>query len=209
MSTITTINALPRDPRIAIFTKLEPKELAIAARVCKLWRDETSHELIWRPLLTKDFPTATVISPSSKAQYKQEMQLQPIRDKYPTDLIEALGGAEKVFNLPVLDLGNREGFTDYIDFLRSKELTAPIMRGTDKKGRPFIALKLKDKHTDRVAVVCLFQRRADANKNCWAAGVGTIAYNALSFSTAESVESYAEKVDMLLKGTHTDYSLVE
>lgn len=66
----------------------------------------------------------------------------------PTDttfpkVIEALGGEGVFDNLPVLDLGDECGSTGYLDFVRPEDMTAPVMRGTDKYGRPFIALRIK------------------------------------------------------------------
>ncbi len=48
--------------------------------------------------------------------------------------------ASKIFSIecPILDIGSREGFTGYIDFIRQDELTGPIAKGTDYAGRNFI-----------------------------------------------------------------------
>lgn len=54
----------------------------------------------------------------------------------------SLFGDEEYAALPILDLGDREGATDYIDFIEPEEMTAPIMKGQDKSGRHFIALRL-------------------------------------------------------------------
>lgn len=45
-------------------------------------------------------------------------------------------------NIPILDIGNRQGSTDYIDFIRDHELTSPIMRGVDIFKRRFIILRM-------------------------------------------------------------------
>ena len=31
-------------------------------------------------------------------------------------------------NIPYLNIGNRQGYTDYIDFLKFEEVTHPVMR---------------------------------------------------------------------------------
>ena len=46
---------------------------------------------------------------------------------------------DTVEKYPILDIGLRRGQTGYIDI---KEVTSPIMRGTDNWGRKFIVLKL-------------------------------------------------------------------
>ena len=48
---------------------------------------------------------------------------------------------------PILDVGNRQGMTDYIDFIHESEVTSPVMRGIDRFKRPFIVMK----------VVCTFK----------------------------------------------------
>ena len=42
---------------------------------------------------------------------------------------------------PNLDLGEREGWTQYIDFITWDEVIAPVMKGIDCTGRKFIVIK--------------------------------------------------------------------
>lgn len=58
-------------------------------------------------------------------------------------MIHALGGIKKAFELPVLDLKEKSGSTGYIDFIESNEMSAPIMRGIDCYGRPFVTFRYK------------------------------------------------------------------
>ena len=45
------------------------------------------------------------------------------------------------FSFPILDIGNRRGSTDYIDFITPKEdMSSPVMIGLDTFCRPFICL---------------------------------------------------------------------
>jgi len=55
---------------------------------------------------------------------------------------ELLGGNEAYEALPNLDLGGRMGDRGYIDFLEPEDLAHPLMKGNDKFGRPFFALKI-------------------------------------------------------------------
>ena len=43
--------------------------------------------------------------------------------------------------IPKLDIGNKVGFTDYIDFLRESDVPYPVMRGIDTYNRPFFVIK--------------------------------------------------------------------
>jgi len=69
---------------------------------------------------------------------------------------------------PILDVGNRQGMTDYIDFIRETEVTSPVMRGIDRFKRPFIVMKVvctfKGDYSNRNPMDCIqtfFQRYTD------------------------------------------------
>jgi len=80
-------------------------------------------------------------------------------------------GEQVIRELPVLDLGNRGGSTDYIDFIRAEEMEFPVMRGVDKFRRPFIAIKVNcvDSALEKQMVGTIFQRYTDNDVN-WAYG---------------------------------------
>lgn len=68
--------------------------------------------------------------------------------------------------IPRLDIGDRMGWTDYIDFLKSEDLTFPLMWGYDKYGRLFLAVRY---HVDNPTTECskdrvttVFQRYTDS-----------------------------------------------
>ena len=46
-------------------------------------------------------------------------------------------------NIPNYDVGNRNGQTDYIDYLKWEEITEPVMKGIDIFGRHFVVIKMK------------------------------------------------------------------
>lgn len=46
-------------------------------------------------------------------------------------------------NYPSLDVGNRNGATDYIDYLKWDDVKHPVMTGVDKFKRKFIVVKMK------------------------------------------------------------------
>jgi hypothetical protein len=70
--------------------------------------------------------------------------------------------------LPVLDIGNKMGFTDYIDFIRAVDMNHPIMKGTDIYGRKFIAIKVRTHNTKtnefKEIVGTFFQRYLNTNQ---------------------------------------------
>jgi len=112
--------------------------------------------------------------------------------------------------LPVLDLGDRHGHTDYIDFLQPEEMTAPVMRFVDRFRRPGIAFRLQAVHrTDKTksVVFAWFQRYSD-DKRTWSFGWGnsdsTIENEYLSQSVPfgrpdipERVKGWLNRTDLL------------
>lgn len=81
------------------------------------------------------------------------------------------GGADfnqyvKNLDCPILDIGQRQGNTYYIDFIKFEEVTSPIMKGIDKFSRPFIVIKVNGKLTDGSNIQLFqtfFQRYTDEN----------------------------------------------
>lgn len=45
--------------------------------------------------------------------------------------------------IPNLDIGDRKGWTDYIDFIKGDEIKFPVMKGIDIFKRPFLVFRVK------------------------------------------------------------------
>ncbi len=58
-------------------------------------------------------------------------------------MMSIFGGKKEYEALPVLDVGERCGSTGYIDYIRLDEMTAPMMRGTDRFGRRFFIIRYR------------------------------------------------------------------
>lgn len=98
----------------------------------------------------------------------QHARLQLLRQIYPARLIQAVGGLEKLFALPVLSTTQQHiGDTDYLDRIDPKEMDTPLKRGVDALGRPFIAVCYEIHGHEQVEV--LFQRYSD-NNDIWQTG---------------------------------------
>ena len=70
----------------------------------------------------------------------------PDQDDETFQSLREIFGQERWAALPVLDLtkcSGRHGGTGYIDFVRPEDMSAPLMRGTDEHGRPFLAVRAK------------------------------------------------------------------
>ena len=73
---------------------------------------------------------------------------------------------EEVNRFPVLDIGNRRGSTDYIDFITMDDVsTNSIMHGIDRFKRKFIVIKLIVED-EKIILQTIFQRYSD-NKYEW------------------------------------------
>ena len=73
---------------------------------------------------------------------------------------------QTIANIPLLDIGEAEGHTGYIDFIEPNMMSAGIMKGIDRYQRPFISIRFIQH--GKVQVVNVFQRySADASRNFW------------------------------------------
>lgn len=66
---------------------------------------------------------------------------------------------------PVLNIGRRHGYTDYIDFIKYDEVTSPIMYGVDCFQRPFIVIKFTVEGVTESLMQTFFQRYTGGE--CW------------------------------------------
>jgi hypothetical protein len=77
-------------------------------------------------------------------------------------------------DLPTLDLGNKIGSTDYIDFVKIDDMLSNIMKGVDYYGRHFVSIKYwvtdtTDMTKPYQSVGTFFQRYSD-DPDTWAYG---------------------------------------
>ena len=69
-----------------------------------------------------------------------------------------------------LNLNNRTGITGYIDFIDIKEITSPVMRGTDTFHRPFITVCAEIEYADGITVptfTTFFKRYTENSSLLW------------------------------------------
>jgi len=83
---------------------------------------------------------------------------------------------QELYNIdcPILDIGDREGVTGYIDFIDTSEFVEPFNKGIDKYERKFISLRANIEYEDgttKETFTTLFQRYA-GRENLWM-GAGT------------------------------------
>jgi len=76
------------------------------------------------------------------------------------EFLKTIFNSDAYLTLPILNIGDRKGHTDYIDFITPDEMTSPIMIGIDRFQRFFISFCIKYKRNGhyRINVFTLFQR---------------------------------------------------
>lgn len=114
---------LPLDINQAILSFLNVKKLVKYQTVCTTW---------------KDVIAGTVEYQNAKETASVLASIPPFH-LVPEELVDAFGGAKVLAALPILDIGDNH--RDYLDFITPDMMSAPIMRGVDLGGRPFIAIK--------------------------------------------------------------------
>ena len=100
--------------------------------------------------------------------------------------------------LPVLDLKNRMGLTDYIDFLLPDDLSAPIMCGVDAYSRPFVAFKVQAQaqaqaveNREPYEIVGTFFQRFSDNMDAWAFGTTFLTQGEIYHDSRVREDDYA------------------
>lgn len=111
----------------------------------------------------------------------------------------------EIKNIPILDIGDKFGFTGYIDFITNDDMKEPLMRGIDAYGREFLSIqgcfKNKD-NKDEYFVSTIFERYND-NKNSLAYGTRYMLNSLFDDSRLRSdadIKFCADRINKLMKG---------
>lgn len=67
---------------------------------------------------------------------------------------------------PIIDIGDKVGSTDYIDFIKYSDITSSVSKGCDRYGRPFLvirALITKSDGSTNTTLETFFQRYDDTS----------------------------------------------
>jgi hypothetical protein len=103
---------------------------------------------------------------------------------------------------PILDIGERQGATGYIDFIQPKECL-PMMKGRDRYGRPFIVFKSRLTMGNKGPIECFttFFKRYKEESNMIYHTAGH--YGRLLFATegGTTLRQLRTLYDLLSKGT--------
>jgi hypothetical protein len=105
---------------------------------------------------------------------------------YSRDIINIFGSTYNLSNIPILDIGDQMGDTNYIDFINSEYLykhnmNNKIVRGIDKYNRPFISFRYKlyniyGTFSPELFVETIFQSRPNEWYTCGHYGLEIIRY---------------------------------
>lgn len=128
---------------------------------------------------------------------------------YSANIINMFGGLRQIMKFPIINIGDKVGHTDYIDFLRPNDLSFPIMRGVDTFKRPFISLRYIDRRYNETKVETFFQRYSDDYLTWTSGGSSDLSCNlsrvGLNFSHLFDMETKtATKIKSQIETNKTD-----
>jgi len=184
---------LPGDMLTTILLYLDESEHAAVFQVNKAFRARYQELVTAAP---RAYPMQTYIgklsTPEAKLAFNEDVTR--IKQSHPKHFIKTLGGMGKIFQIPVMDIGQQMGDTGYLDF--AVHMTAPVVRGFDTCGRAFyFAEATVGTHTSTFKV---FQRYTGsmAWECAGSAGAPAIAENILdAMGERNNRNSMAEGVD--------------
>ncbi|MBA3602432.1 MAG: hypothetical protein H0W50_02045 [Parachlamydiaceae bacterium] len=125
----------------ALFIRLFPS-VATEEKKQSVYRIKISNLQIEKRLSITNLATLTKDEKLIMLSHKiieKEYEIVLVEDK----IKNLFGGRRNFEKLPILDIGNRTGSTGYIDFIKDKEMSAPIMRGKDCHGREFFSIRAR------------------------------------------------------------------
>lgn len=100
-----------------------------------------------------------IVQQASKPQKIKMDYKNPVNDNYFNDIVTAIGGTHVYLNLPILDLKGNIGKTQYIDFIKSSDMVAHLMRFQDDLGRRGFAARARKINDKEDFVQAFFERR--------------------------------------------------
>jgi hypothetical protein len=106
--------------------------------------------------------------------------------------------------LPELDLNGRMGATGYIDCVTAEMMRAPVMRGRDQYGRPFLAIKARVDGLDGVdeVVGTFFHRYSDGTDLAFGTCYShSIIFNDARVRSEQEADYLSERIHLLRQGT--------
>lgn len=111
--------------------------------------------------------------------------------------------------LPRLPLGPPPfGNNGYINWIQPESMSSSVMWGLDTYLRPFIALKVRDRHNNQVSVWCLFQMIASYSTGPWAIGSSTNDRHVYEPTLNQPFkDDTAEMLQLLIRDAHLHYKL--
>lgn len=122
--------------------------------------------------------------------------------------------AEPFKSLPELDIGDRVGFTGYIDFIKPKDMEHPMMKGRDVHGRLFLAINV-DCYSEKEELLgsgvgTFFERYSDSETAiAFGTNIWSVDYNEFSHSNVlyhdsrvrgDDFKNVVDRLTMLLDG---------
>lgn len=120
---VNNFSCLPKEILESIFKMLSPKELSICASICKAWQSIADQEKLWKEFITEK---ENLLGLKSKQIFINNNKSK-FFSVFSDDLILALGGDEKVRELPYISFNEPRAFKNGI--IQLSELNTPLTVG--------------------------------------------------------------------------------
>ena len=160
------MDVLPRDVIFSICQWLPLTLLFRFERTCKKYQKICNDPQLYDRYLTQLMVKKKTPSPSCKQDVIDFMNGKALlhsedgyfNDRFLHIMVAKIIGIDAFMNLPILDLGPKSGHTSYIDFVRNKDMLAPVMKGIDCFSRPFIAIRYINRQHNVTQTMVIFHR---------------------------------------------------
>lgn len=161
--------------------KIKYKEFINLKLVCKKFNYLLNQDIYWLNLAKQyNINLDNVLQLQNKNHNIQKVVIDKLYDivtleyNLHPNIINIFGSVHNLSNIPILDIKEQMGPTDYIDFILKDTVTHKIMRGKDKFNRYFLCFRYKlnninNKFSPEVFVETIFQRYTN-NPELWTCG---------------------------------------
>lgn len=165
------LQVLPLEISQYLMSFLSLTDILNAHQVSLTWKDVAESDTVWRQIVVQNHFSISVESDALSVKQKLQQESETISHYYSHQLIDALGGKNKMMTFPVLYL---QSYSEYLSIKLSDMKGAEIKRGVDAAKRPFVSLCVEDHSSNdedkKYQVQTLFQRYTSHPKIWLAAG---------------------------------------
>jgi len=163
------------------YEKIKYKGFINLKLVCKKFNELLNQDIYWFNISNQYKFNMTFLNNTESKDFNiQKSIINKLHDMasidyyFPKEIINIFGSIHNLSNIPILDIKEQMGSSDYIDFILKDTVTHKIMRGKDKYNRLFLCFRYKlndinNRFSPEVFVETIFQRYTN-NSELWTCG---------------------------------------